>query len=268
MSINITSEDIKKLLSKKHGDDVFVTECKLGPSWGGTQRIDAWVMPKSWAHMNTIAYEIKVSRSDFLNDNKWRTYLDFCHSFYFVCPTNLISAEELPEEAGLMWVSPSGKKLYTKKKAPLRDTVIPSTLFYYLLMWRTKLHDKERAEYSTDGKKKILKEYVKDKKWNQAWGHSFGKRLSKVISDELDKVKSENNKLLEAVEGYKNIEKFLKENNMYNADFYSGFNFEDRIKRDVERLQKPFDGKLDYVLNSAIKDLTKIKNIIEGKDIN
>jgi hypothetical protein len=207
MSINITSEDIKKLLSKKHGDDVFVTECKLGPSWGGTQRIDAWVMPKSWAHMNTIAYEIKVSRSDFLNDNKWRTYLDFCHSFYFVCPTNLISAEELPEEAGLMWVSPSGKKLYTKKKAPLRDTVIPSTLFYYLLMWRTKLYDKEKehSELSTDGKKQILREYVKDKKWNKAWGHSFGKRLSKVIADEIDKVRADNKRLSEAIEGYRRI---------------------------------------------------------------
>ena len=48
-------------------------------------------------------YEIKVSRSDFVNDTKWQDYLPYCHQFYFVCPPDLIQPDELPKEIGLMY---------------------------------------------------------------------------------------------------------------------------------------------------------------------
>ncbi|WP_208112793.1 MmcB family DNA repair protein [Aureibacillus halotolerans] len=43
-------------------------------------------------------YEIKVSRSDFLRDDKWPAYKNQCHRFFFVCPKDLIKPEELPDE--------------------------------------------------------------------------------------------------------------------------------------------------------------------------
>lgn len=63
----ITAKAILELLRAKHAEDVFVPECKTGPSQGHDHsRFDAWVMKKSWANAATIGYEIKVSRSDFL----------------------------------------------------------------------------------------------------------------------------------------------------------------------------------------------------------
>jgi hypothetical protein len=85
----------------------------------GSQRLDAWVIRPGYpAH--TIGYEIKVSRSDFLQDNKWQNYLPYCDEFFFLCPQNLISALELPTEAGLIYVMPNRLKTIKrgyKKKA-------------------------------------------------------------------------------------------------------------------------------------------------------
>ena len=74
-------------LKAKHTDDVFVAECKNGPTHTAShRRLDAWVMKKSWSPITMLGYEIKQSRSDFLQDNKWQAYLPCCHQLYFVCP--------------------------------------------------------------------------------------------------------------------------------------------------------------------------------------
>ncbi|HEX2866531.1 MAG TPA: hypothetical protein VHO03_05795 [Ignavibacteriales bacterium] len=95
-------------------------------------------------------FEIKVSRSDFKADfkNKWgkhdrmsgnpgiRTYdkstpkgkikdyykmYESCNYFFYVCPDGLISAEEVPEYAGLIYVVEGRREMELKeiKKAPL-----------------------------------------------------------------------------------------------------------------------------------------------------
>src|SRR5690242_5105664 len=108
---------IRKLLAAKHAEDVLVPECKDGPTQGGShRRMDAWVMSKSWANPCVTGYEIKVSRSDFLGDEKWRTYLPLCNEFYFVAPSGIIEPDELPPEAGLLCVSSTGTVLFRKKK--------------------------------------------------------------------------------------------------------------------------------------------------------
>ena len=70
------ASDLLALLAKKHSADVFVPECKTGGTWAGTHlRLDAWAMRRSWTHPTVWGYEIKVSRSDFLSDDKWVGYL-------------------------------------------------------------------------------------------------------------------------------------------------------------------------------------------------
>ena len=90
MIVKLTSQDILRALEQKHWKDVFVSECKNGRSYGGHLRMDAWVMTPSWANQCSIVYEIKVSRSDFLNDKKYQHYFPYCNEFYFVCPPKLI----------------------------------------------------------------------------------------------------------------------------------------------------------------------------------
>ena len=262
-TIKITAKDIESLLQNKHGEDIFIPQCKTGPSYGyNAGTLDAWVMPKSWANMNCIGYEIKVARSDFLRDDKWKNYLPYCHSFYFVCPTDLIQPSELPPEAGLMWISPTGKRLYTKKKAPFRSLEIPSQLFCYILMWRIR---GLKGEESQTDPKTALREFVKHKKWNLAWGHTFGKRLETVIQKEIRDVKSENYSLLKRIESAEKVEKMLEECGMNSPSWYNGHYGEYSLKRDIAEIQRPFKGKLDNALDNVIRGLMDVRKIVNPK---
>lgn len=79
------AKNILRLLEAKHSKDLLIPECKDGPTQSVSEhlRMDAWVMNRSWAHPCYTAYEIKVTRSDFLNDRKWRGYLPYCNEFFF-----------------------------------------------------------------------------------------------------------------------------------------------------------------------------------------
>lgn len=143
MKSNITANDILKLLLKKHKDDICVPECKHGQSWTKekVKRFDLWSMKKSYANPITWIYEIKISRQDFLQDNKWMTYLPYCTDFYFVAPAGIIDVSEVPEQAGLLLSSKNGTRLFCKKKAPHRHVDTPDCVFKYILMSRTKIVD-------------------------------------------------------------------------------------------------------------------------------
>lgn len=130
--------DIIKLLEKKHKNDVFVSHCKNGSTWGtrGLLILDAWVMKRSWVNPLVIGYEIKTSRNDFINDTKWKKYLDYCNAFYFVCPPQIIKKEELPIEAGLYYTSKNVKMLYIQKPSLYRAIPIPEEIYRYILICR------------------------------------------------------------------------------------------------------------------------------------
>ena len=66
------------------------------------RRIDAVIIDvsKRWIR----GFEIKVSRSDFLRDEKWHEYAEFCSSLSIVCPEGLIRKEEVPAPFGLLYV--------------------------------------------------------------------------------------------------------------------------------------------------------------------
>lgn len=137
----ITSSQILALLESKHFKDVFVPECKNGETWGARDllKIDAWVLRRTYSPLTIIGYEIKTSRQDFEQDQKWTSYLDLCHEFYFACPAGLIRATDLPSRVGIIWASKD--KLHTKHKA---QRVEPdwnklNGLLIYILMSRCKI---------------------------------------------------------------------------------------------------------------------------------
>lgn len=136
--IKLNEHDILKLLEKKHKEDVFVSHCKNGSTWGtrGLLILDAWVMKRSWVNPCIIGYEIKISKSDFISDTKWKKYLDYCNVFYFVCPPQTIRKEELPAEAGLYYTSKNVKMLYIQKPSKYRNIPIPEEIYRYVLMCR------------------------------------------------------------------------------------------------------------------------------------
>jgi len=66
--VDLSSDDLLRLIADRHAEDVFVPQCKDGPTQGYGPKLrvlDAWAMRKSWSQWSTVGYEIKVSRDDF-----------------------------------------------------------------------------------------------------------------------------------------------------------------------------------------------------------
>lgn len=134
----MSSQHIMDVLASQHTKDVFVAECKDGPSWlGGHARMDAWVMNRSWSRLCFTGYDVKVSRADFKRDEKWHSYLGSCNQLYFVCPKGMIDPSEVPGEVGLKYCTEG--RATTVKKAAHREVIPPMELFCYILMCRTRI---------------------------------------------------------------------------------------------------------------------------------
>lgn len=162
-----TAKDIIPLLRKRHQDTnweaprwVFFEELRVGTGFrldkhdikmGGDgrwqkvlkggyhpeQRIDAWAM-STWKsdEFQSIAYEIKVSRADFLREiehpEKRATAMAFSNRFFFVAPDGLIKPDEVPFECGLLVAK--NDKVRAVKHALHRDIGQPSWEFYASLI--------------------------------------------------------------------------------------------------------------------------------------
>lgn len=107
-------EILKKISKMGSFYDVFVPEFTYGD-----RRIDAVLIDtsKRWIR----GFEIKVRREDFLGDNKFTEYSEFCSSICIVCPAGLIEPSEIKKPFGLIWVYPDDQKHfkgYEWKKRP------------------------------------------------------------------------------------------------------------------------------------------------------
>ncbi len=205
----IKAAEVVRLLEERHSQDVFVSECKTGSSWGttGCPRLDAWAMRKSWAHPCALGYEVKVDRSDFLKDDKWRSYLGYCNEFYFVCPSKVIEPDELPEGVGLLWVATTGTRLYTKRRAAFRDVEIPGDLFRYVLMCRTSITREveplDRSEY--------WRRWLEEADEKKSLGHRVSRSIRRLVETRIEVVESDNRRLTRQIEKLEGVRRSLEE---------------------------------------------------------
>ena len=201
------SRQIVEILRAQHTKDIFVDECKDGPTWTKSHaRMDAWVMTRSWSHLQFTGYEIKVSHSDFASDNKWPAYLPLCNQLFFVCPKGVIDPSEMPAGVGLKYAI--GSRCTTVVKAAHRECVPPMELFCYLLMCRTRVTNSTYYKELTDEDK--LKKY---KDWLAAKEES--KNVGDVIRQEvawrIQRIKEENDSLKKRLAFIAQAEKVLRE---------------------------------------------------------
>jgi len=125
---------ILKALKERHPENqwAFFRELRVGTGYRNVkkglnpeQRLDAWAI-NLYPSKNflRIAYEIKVSRGDFLREmkqpQKREQALQLSNLFYFVTPVGLIKPEELPPEAGLIEVIDE-QQSKIKVVAPVRE---------------------------------------------------------------------------------------------------------------------------------------------------
>lgn len=128
MTNNYKAEDLVKLIKARYpmnrpdGYQSHVVLEQVPDGTGMHQRhwIDVAVF-SLWASkgLYRFAFEIKVSRSDFIqelqNPMKHKWALECFHQFWFVAPLDVIRIEELPPNIG--WMYPRGDKLAVKRHA-------------------------------------------------------------------------------------------------------------------------------------------------------
>ena len=253
----ITAYHIKKLLEIRHSKDVYVSECKNGSTWFQNHlRLDGLAIARSWVNPVVTGYEIKVSRSDFMADDKWHMYLNYCNVFYFVCPTGLIQPEELPENVGLLWVSKTGTRLYKKKKGCYQDKDIPSELYKYILISRAEIKD---PSYYNENKYTVefWEKWLKKKEYNQEFGNNVRGSIKRIIRDKIEKIERENRKLQEENKDYSTIKEMLVAAGI-NIDRNWSLRYD--LKDKLEILKSGMSPDMEKNIDSCIDQLTKFKN--------
>jgi len=254
-----TTNKMIKLLSNRHQTDVCVAECKTGPTYfADMQKIDFWIEKKSWKRPLSIAYEIKLSRQDFVNDKKWMGYLPYCNEFYFVCPYKMINKSEIPDVAGLLWATKNFTRLYTIKKAPYRQIDVPNEMYRYILYCRARI----TREHEHANKKEIWKDWLKDKKIDRKFGYHVGKTLREEIDKKIKDVESENEKLKKSIESCDEIIKLLKSFGLSIKDCYMlSWKFEKKLEEFKYRYSPETITLLENTINNlrSIIDFLKLK---------
>jgi len=160
----MTSADIRAALfnrrfKRRAGDGKWLYGYAPGVKWvqiaefcpnlaGCTRWIDVFEMAMHDSDdLRRIAYEIKVSRSDFLAEvkNPAKRSVAMMHSnqFFFVAPVGLIRDYELPQDCGLIEVDDNGK-CEIKSNATVRYAREPTWGFVAALCRRIgKLQDRQ-----------------------------------------------------------------------------------------------------------------------------
>jgi len=257
----ITARDILDLLLYRHAEDVCIPECKTGPTWftRGEGRLDLWAMKKSWAHPMAVGYEIKVSRRDFVSDDKWPNYLPFCNCLYFVTPPNLIQPDEVSPDVGLIVCSSNCSRLYTKKKAPYREVQVPEELYRYVLMNRVNI---TRDQYVYD-ERQYWRSWLQRKEEDRQLGRAVSKSIQKTIAGRITKVEQRNHELEELLKAEAESIELLKQ-----ADLWPPHKWTTRahIRDQLEAMDPGLPKRFEHELNSLTRTIERIKNELKSGD--
>ena len=185
----LRADEVLLALSRRHAQDLWLTEVKTGPTWtaavGQLHRIDGIAIKRSWTAPCITGYEVKISRQDWVRDEKWHAALPDCHAFYCACPPDLIQPEELPAEVGLIWVL-AGGRVSVRRKAVRRDVDLSPLLLYHIVISRT---EPDRHPFFS-GTREALEAWVADKKARQGLGIRVRGHISDVVAKAEDRAEA------------------------------------------------------------------------------
>lgn len=245
-----SASELQRLLADRHVKDTYVPECKMADA--GSRILDGWALLPTWSPLTTVGYEIKVSRSDWLQDSKWEEYRQVCHLMFIVAPKGVISASELPQGVGCLEPigQGTGRRLVMRVK-PVRqepDTKKLVRLMAHVLMWRK---DERGGVRSRERQAEFWREWVEQRKDFYAIGRSVRGRMRTMLKEAIEAkaaAEARANALSEA-------EAVLRELNIPLHGW--------QLRRNIERaFTAEADGGLQEI-RSAIASLTALQARIE-----
>lgn len=162
--------------------NILFPELRLGSGYSdiSQRRIDMFMISAEKGNYTT-AFEIKVSRQDFLkdikNELKQRGARLYSSNFYYVAPKDMIKCEEIPVWAGLLEYDFETQKFNTKISAPLTCRNTPSwSLICSMIRRINEAVYRDKIEESEN----IINYYERELK-------SAVKILQQIANQELDK---------------------------------------------------------------------------------
>lgn len=203
--IKWTAAKVNGLLREKYNDQKFSCFTELrnstGFAYGKKERYFDFFVINTWpSQYCTIAFEIKVTRADFLNEmqqpHKRNDAMKFSDQFFFVAPKGCIKEDEIPKDCGYMMATPGGFK--TIKAAPYSKAELPDALFLAAILRaadneeyrHTKIFKYAGRELSEEDIMKLLEE--KHDKWAD---YEFRRRVNKAVEKATQDVRDSQEKL-------------------------------------------------------------------------
>jgi len=159
-------------------DRMVWTDMQLGPA--GSSRPDVFAIPTSYSRFQPIAYECKVTKSDFRADvtkGKYTDYLKFAAGVMFACPVGLLRKEDIPVGAGLIVRGPEGWRSLKKPTLTICES-LPRTTWMKLLIDGSR-RDIQRREVENERSLRSLNEHRAIQKLRA----EFGEVVAAAISD-------------------------------------------------------------------------------------
>lgn len=188
-------------------------------------------------------FEIKVSKADFKNDFKnkedkhkvlkspqyaqlFEEYFPIRtdkkpNYFYYAVPEGMITADEVPEYAGLIYILPEGamsdingkyvfNRFYIVKNAPKLHSIkytdeelkLGEKFYYNMLSWKNKYRDERKKQLLSEGQEQkmtyaeLLDKYEKTKRENKAWRAIVDQNAKSY--ENLNDIVYENNRVIRA----------------------------------------------------------------------
>lgn len=257
----VTSTDIKLALRDMHlsRSSYFITECKTCstyfPDPQGLLKFDGLAITKSYTKPCIIGYEIKVSRNDFKQDNKWHLYLQYCNEFFFVVPTGLIKKEELPDNVGLIYYNPDTKALRTVKKALYRQIEEPVGVYKYIIF--SKLEE-DRLPFYED-KAEYARAYLEDQKDKKYIGHTLGSKMAKDLEEAYKRLEAVRHKEAD-IERWEKVEKLLRKHDLLGWSWYRDDSWLDDLEK---ALSSSYPNELEFTLDALKREVNRLEKLKE-----
>lgn len=196
-------------------------------SWIDAVVVSLWPSDGNWR----AAYEVKVSRGDFLKElsnpqkNQWAK--DSFNEFWYIAPSGVIKdVNELPENCG--WLKPHGDKLSVVRAASRRNVEMNESLFLSLARSSSRNVEEHVKERMASFKEQDS-EYIKAKKIEDAVVSFLAKRSQRVGYD------PSKDEIIRMLEGSTRNEELNKD--IYNVQSVAS-NFQLNISRLVDDVVK------------------------------
>ena len=262
----VTATDIKLALKNTHvsRNTYFITECKTCstyfPDPQGLLKFDGLAITKSYTKPCIIGYEIKVSRNDFLRDNKWHLYLQYCNEFYFVVPYGLVSKEEIPDNVGLIYYNPEKDALRTIKKALYRQIEKPVGVYEYIIFSRL---EEDRLPFYEE-KAEYARAYLEDQRDKRYIGSVLGSTMAKDLEEAYKRLEAVKHKEID-IEHWEKVEKLLRKHDLLGWNWYK----DDSWLEDLEKaLSSSYPKELEFTLDALKREVNRLEKLKEECNAN